>query len=517
MNNYDLIVIGGGINGAAIAREASLRGLQTILFEKKDFACGASSKSSKLVHGGLRYLEQFNFRLVRESLKERSVLLKTLPHQVKLLPFIYPVYEKHRHPLWMVRLGLHIYDFLSPGDFPKHSHLSSSNILSLFPELEPSELVGGCLYYDAQMLDNRIVMSNLNSAKALGCTTLNYTPVTNLYYENDKAAGVYYRTADAKPKLCKGKTIVNATGAWSDAILKMDSSSGQNQVKPTKGVHLVLPQIHPTHALLLRAPQDGRVFFLLPWEGFSLLGTTDTPYHDNPDEPKVLDEDIEYLLTAFHHYFPKSNVDRSSILSSFAGLRPLVRDDNKASSSISRSSSIFRASSGLITLLGGKYTTYRSTATEVVDLVVKDLNLPAQKSSGTDCIPFIDKHLLDKQSDNLVHHLITHYGENYKLILANIQKHPNEGTQICPFHPHVYAEIRYVIENEQAQTLEDWFERRTHIAYLPCKGIHCAESVAKKFAEILSWDVSYTNLQICEFKKNRYKTNQSPNSSLLCP
>lgn len=367
---YDLAIIGGGINGAGIARDASSRGLKVILLEKNTFASGASSKSSKLIHGGLRYLEQFDFRLVKESLAERSLLLKNAPGIVHKLPFVVPIYNDSPRPLWMIKLGLHLYDWMAPSDFPRHQNLSRDEIINLFPTLLEKTLRGGCLYYDAQMDDTMLVEANVEAASVAGTEIHEHAQVIGLEIDQGKIHGLRWRdTNSGQEHTIEAKAIVNATGAWSNQLLALDPSPSRIKVYPTKGVHIVVPSIHLTHALLLTAPTDGRVFFVIPWKGNTLIGTTDTPYLGNPDEVVVNDEDIHYLISSTAHYFPTMNLTKQSVLSAFAGLRPLVQENHQAASQISRDYVIHTSTAGLITLLGGKYTTYRLMSEAVVDEV----------------------------------------------------------------------------------------------------------------------------------------------------
>ncbi len=483
-HEYDLAIIGGGINGAAIARDATLRGLKVILLEKKDFACGASSKNSKLAHGGLRYLEHFQFSLVKESLRERSRLLKSAPNLVKKLPFIIPVYKKDQRPLWKIKLGLYLYDLLGSGDLEKHHNLSSDQILDLFPQLNKENLCGGCLYYDAIMQDNRLVIENVLAAEDHGATILNYTPVTDFILKDGKMAGVV--TPQGK---IHAKVVVNATGAWSNQILQQNGQPAL--LYPTKGIHLVLPRFHATHALLLFAPQDGRVFFLIPWNGYSLLGSTDTPYQGDPDHVSVDAQNIDYLLTALNHYFPRSSIIEKNIIASFAGLRPLVHRHHENPSKISRDHLIQRSPTGLISILGGKYTTYRQMAEELVDNVVQQLH--PQDNFGpceTAEKPLCALQLADAKikilaqnygvSEALVCRLVEQYGQRFQLILDIIKEDPAEAQPLCAYHPHVGAELLYSIRHEKVKTAEDWFERRTSIAYTECRGLLCAQVVLHK-------------------------------------
>jgi glycerol-3-phosphate dehydrogenase len=499
---YDLAIIGGGINGAAIARDAALRGLDVILFEKHDFAYGASSKSSKLAHGGLRYLEQFQFNLVRSSLKERALLLKNAPHQVKLIPFVFPVYAHHSHPLWMVRLGLKIYDYLTPPGNPSHFTLSRNDIAHLFPHMTQNQLKGGCLYFDAQMLDNRLVMSNLLSAQANGAHLHNYKEVVGLSKASGMIDGVILKDELAQTlQICKAKTVINVTGAWSNHFLKMEPSRASVEVYPTKGVHLVIPQVHPTHALALTAPQDQRIFFLIPWEGFSLLGTTDTPFQGPPEDVRVEKEDIDYLIKAFHVYFPGIELDERSIISSFAALRPLVNNHETTAYDMMRDHVLQQSPSGLITMLGGKFTTHRQMAEQAVNMALSSQG--QKKRCLTEDTPLFnanDLSWMTASEDQLVPlaskyritttqllHLIRNYGSHVWKIFSIIKDSPEEAKQICPHHPHLFAELTYAIHNEYVRTPTDWTDRRTTIRYI-CKGMKCIDAIQTKFNQLAKSD-----------------------------
>lgn len=472
-SNYDLLVLGGGINGAAIARDAALRGLDVLLVESCDFACGASSKSSKLVHGGLRYLESFDLSLVKESLEERATLLATAPYHVRLLPFLLPVYKGQRYPLWMIRLGLKLYDFLAPRGHASHRLLNRAEILEQFPELNAQDLVGGCLYYDAEMRDNRLVFENIRSAEKAGADVLNYTCAD---IKKNRSQNLFHVDLISDIRHLKNqvtaKAVVKALGAWT-----MDPSA---PLAPTKGVHLVLPLLHPTLAATLRAPQDERIFFILPWNGYTLLGTTETPFAGDPAQVSVDLEDVEYLLMAFKHYFPKVPLQQKDVIASFAGVRPLVKNFKG-----SRRHLLQVDSDGAITLVGGKFTTYRRMAEETVDLVVE--RLKTQKEGLLPCqtatIPLtteqasIESLQALAQALNLepemFEHIISNYGPGAIKILASIQQNPEWSKRICPLHPHPLAELIFAIQEEHVYTPEDWFQRRTSIAYTPCNGEAC--------------------------------------------
>lgn len=472
--SYDLVVIGGGINGAAIARDAALRKLKVVLLEKNDFAAGASSKTSKLAHGGVRYLEQLHFGLVKESLTERGLLLINAPHLVKPLPFIMPVYASDPHSLWKVHFGLYLYDFLAYSNgLPRHRKLSAKEVLSEIEGLKGDELHGGCSYYDAQMQDTRIVIENILSAEQAGAEVHNHTEVTGLIREDGKVRGVsFIDKQTGKQRLFRSEVVVNATGAWSDRIGEMEPDAFHCRSAPSKGVHLILPKMISDKALLLHAPQDGRVFFVLPWGENSLVGTTDTFYEGDPDKLSISVEDKTYLLDALNSYFPERQLTEASIISSFVGLRPLVASDKKSASDVTREHVIQTSEGGLITLLGGKFTTHRLVAEEVVDRVVD--RMPKNKKflpCSTRITPLpgaLGPYPLSEVRNilqgagiepRLVDHLVNTYGTTSLKILEIIRRDPSGSTLISKNHPHVFAEVTYGIENEHVKSLGDWLLR----------------------------------------------------------
>lgn len=496
---YDLAIIGGGINGAAIARDAALRGLRTILLEQFDFGCGASAKTSKLIHGGLRYLRNFEFGLVRSCVEERAILLKNAPHLVKPLPFLFPVYVGDPTPFWQLKCGLWIYDFMRPGDeVPGHQNLTPTVVHELFPTLKSDNMTGAGLYYDALMNDSRLVIENILSAEKAGAMVLNYTPVLELTRSpiSGKIDGVM-----TKGGKIAAITIVNATGAWSNHILELEPDLGKHavHVAPTKGVHLIVPFINREHALILTAPQDGRIFFIIPWNGYSLIGTTDTFYKGNPSDVKVEPEDITYLLTAANHYLSGQPLTEECVIASYAGLRPLVASKAATPSKASRDYVIHTSPGGLVTLLGGKYTTHRLIAEDVVDTVIKQQpKNPKLRPCRTKDLPLYGadnaqyaEALFKRQAPDLglpdeqIEHLIRQYGSGCIAILDIIRANPADAKQICPLHPHVFAEITYAVQVEKARTLEDWLYRRTAIGYTSCGGKGCCSAAAKKFADLL--------------------------------
>lgn len=375
--NYNLAVIGGGITGVAIAVDAALRGLSVLLLEKETLGHGTSSKTSKLAHGGLRYLENYEFRLVKEALRERNLLLKNAPHYVHPLRFIIPIYPHSPWSSLLLKAGLICYDFLAgKKDLPAHTSLHASDILSAIPGLNPEGLQKGFSYYDAQMDDWGLVQSLGTLAKSLGVTILEHTQAQLSYNEAHQVIGV---------NEFKTERVIQATGPWTHELLIQDNPQAPLSVFPSKGVHIVLPSLEISDALLLSTPQDNRVFFVIPWKGHTLVGTTDTAYTGNPDTVCITQEDRHYLLKAYNHYFPAHTQQESSILDSFVGLRPLFNFNQHGSSPSekSRDFRILESSSGLFTLVGGKFTTHRAMAEAAVDRVCEKLTHTPWKACQT--------------------------------------------------------------------------------------------------------------------------------------
>lgn len=371
---YNLAVIGGGVTGVAIAVDAVMRGLSVLLVEKNTLGHGTSSKTSKLAHGGLRYLEQLEFSLVHESLRERNLLLKNAPDFVHPLPFIVPIYKKGPWSPFKLSIGLSLYDFLAgKKEMPSHTNLTKDQILERIPGLKSESLQKGFQYYDAQMDDLGIVQSLGALAKSHGVTLLEHSEA-ELLYEKTKLVGITVRQ-NQTDTIYRADKVIQATGPWSNALLSTDNPQAQFTVTPSKGVHIVLPSIGIHEALLLSTPQDNRVFFVIPWKGQTLVGTTDTDYHGDPDTVSVTSEDSDYLLAAYNFYFPDKPQSQADILDSFVGLRPLFnfKQSAQSPSEKSRDFQVIESPSGLFTIIGGKFTTHRAMAEAAVDKICKRL------------------------------------------------------------------------------------------------------------------------------------------------
>lgn len=472
---YDLLIVGGGINGAAIANIAAGEGLKVALLEKGDFASGTSSKSTKLVHGGLRYLENFEFDLVRESLKERYIQLQNVPHLVKPLPFVVPVYKTDRRPLWMMKLGVFLYDVLSGRHrIGNHRSLNSDEVTQLIPGLKSDGLIGGVLYYDAQMDDARLCLENVLSAKAKGAEVANYVEVTGFIKEHGKVVGVQARDLlNSNNFQVKAKRVVCAVGPWARHFFDMDNPQTQERMRTTKGIHIVYRKKISDHAVLLQTLKDSRIFFIIPWLGHSLIGTTDTDYTGSPDAVEVNEEDINYLLTEARRVFPQQSFRIEDIVTTFAGLRPLVFQPGSPSK-ISRKHVFEETSSGVVFVMGGKYTTYRTIAWECVRRVAGSQGNGQGESYplyGSGAIPessvdLARKYDIDK---DIVEYLMGKYGTRYRDVLELTVKNPDLKKRICSCHLNIEAQVVYSVAAEMARTPDDIIWRRLGIAYVQCE------------------------------------------------
>lgn len=477
---FDLLVIGGGINGAAVAHIASHRGLSVALLEKGDFASGTSSKSTKLIHGGIRYLENLELDLVYESLHERKVQLQTAPHLVRPLGIIIPVYDGDKRPFWQMKVGVSLYDFLAgKAQIRKHRTLTAKDVLELAPYARKEGLCGGVLYYDAQMDDFRLCLENVLAAEQAGAEVANYVEVVSFIKENGKVVGV--RAVDLLGDLrfdVHARNVVCALGPWTNQLLKMDNPAAIKRVRMTKGVHIVYPGRLSEHGFLIPARNDDRVFFVLPWMGNSLIGTTDTTYTGPPDQPRVNQEDVDYLLSEAGRVFPEFNFDKSRIISVFAGLRPLIRRGGSPSK-VSRKHLIYRSGSGIRFVIGGKYTTYRKVAVDCVDQIKRDsyghkhfrlwgggVVSEAVETIAREC----------GFADDIVVHLKSKYGIHALDIMQLAQKDPGLRERVSENPPVIKAQIVYAKEIEMARTQEDVLSRLS-LNYFDNIALDCIKAI----------------------------------------
>lgn len=406
---FDLLVIGGGITGAGVARDAATRGLKVALVEKSDFASGTSSRSSKLIHGGLRYLENFEFGLVFEALSERALLLKQVPHMVKPLPFYLPVYEGDLHGKWIMGLGLWLYDVLALFRAPEfHQNLSKKRLLQIIPFLNPEGLKGGFKYYDASMWDDVLAIETLRSASRLGAAIANYceaiAPIKNAH---DQVRGYRVRDSESGQEIeVRARRVVVCGGPWTDILGMQAASDWKNWLTPSKGVHLIfdLNRIPVPGAMTMSHPEDGRIAFVIPrrdlGQGVVIVGTTDGPSPSDPGEAKIDSDDVTYILNLLNRYLPSLKLTQEDILSGYVGVRPLAaraahygkKNSESASEEaslrqVSREHFIGRGPGGTVFVAGGKYTTYRRMAEEIVDFTLNEWKKDPAAKKNEDQIP----------------------------------------------------------------------------------------------------------------------------------
>jgi glycerol-3-phosphate dehydrogenase len=475
---FDLLILGGGITGAGVALDAALRGWRVALVDKGDFASGTSSASSKLVHGGLRYLEYGGFHLVYEALHERGLLLRNAPHLVRPLRFVIPFYNHVRVPPWEWRAGLTLYDLLAGrANIRRSRRLDGARLRQEFPTLRAAGLCGGAEYHDAQMDDARLCLDVMHTAALQGACVANYVEATA--FERQSGTITAVRAVDhvgSREVAIRARQVLNATGPWVDTIRRLAGEAGEPHLQPTKGVHLITADRGFTSAFLLLHPADGRVFFVIPWLGKTLVGTTDTVATEGPDDLTVRREELDYLLEGYNHYL-RPPLGPDDVLSSFAGLRPLVRSRPGEPSSLSREFRLFRSPSGLLTVAGGKFTTYRRMAEVITDSVAGHLG--RRRSGRTSSFPLDGaphasweafrvaeaaalgrRHALTPQATR---HLVERYGRRAADVAAYLEKDPRLGEPVVAGEPDLRAEFAYQVDHEMALRPADHWLRRTRL------------------------------------------------------
>ena len=493
---WDIVVIGGGATGLGIAVDAAKRGYKVLLLEKNDFAKGTSSRSTKLVHGGVRYLAQGNIKLVFEALRERGFLLKNAPHLTRIQEFVIPTYSFWQK--WYYGIGLWMYDLLSNKlSLGRPAILSKKSTLSMMPSILQKKLRGGIAYKDGQFDDSRLAISMALTAHDHGATLLNYCGVVGLIKKDDKVAGVVAADDTTEEKFeIHAKSVINATGVFVDQVLAMDDPSSPHMVMPSQGVHLVVDKkfFPGSSALMIPKTSDGRVLFALPWHKQVVIGTTDTALNLISEEPIALEEEIEFILSNFNQY-NELKISRSDILSVFAGLRPLVKTSNTGSTALaSRDHTIIVSKSNLITITGGKWTTYRKMAKDAVDNAAFVAKLPLMKCST--------RHLrLHGYAENIHYgEILSVYGTDVLQIneLINIESHL--GDPIHPNFPYLKAEIVWAVRNEMAINVEDFLARRTRMLFLNAlAAIDSVGVVAEIMASEMQRDLKWQHEQIADF------------------
>jgi glycerol-3-phosphate dehydrogenase len=531
---YDLLVIGGGIVGAGAARDAAMRGLKVALVEQDDLAFGTSSRSSKLVHGGLRYLEQGEFSLVFEAVSERRVLMQIAPHLVTPLGFLFPVYKGSRRGVFTVNVGMWLYDGLSLFRSPRmHRNLSTRQAVAEEPALKAQDLKGAPLYYDCQTDDARLTLENAIDARARGADVFTHTRVVALLKDAQgriRGARVQDRLGGTEREV-EARAVLNATGPWTDGIRAL-AGGHKPLLRPTKGVHIVVDRarLPVTNAVVCFHPTDGRVLFAIPWGDRTYLGTTDTDWAGDPAAVAADAADVDYLIDAGNSYFPSAALTRDDVIATWAGLRPLISGEGSASS-VSREHEILVDPDGLITIAGGKLTTYRKMAKELVDAGVALIRIVA----GPDFSPG-DAHTAreplpggrdwpegeDDESqvaarvkdaggaaiDDASALLFARtYGTVGVAVAAHMASDPSAAEPLVPGRPERMAQVDHAVDNELALTLCDVMVRRTQLHFRDNdQGLGAAEAIAARMAGRLGWSDERRTAELANYRAEVART-----------
>jgi glycerol-3-phosphate dehydrogenase len=456
---FDLLIIGGGIFGAGIARDAALRGLRVGLVEQGDFASGTSSQSSKLIHGGFRYLEQYDFALVTEALRERHILRTVAPHLVHPLPLILPVYAGDPRPLWKLRVGMKLYDLLALYRNVESSRgLSAAQVLEREPMLRPDRLEGGVRFFDAHEDDARLCLDTILHSGQLGAACANYCRAVGFARKGGRITAVTVEDRLSGDRFdVQAKVFVNAAGPWIETVQKMAGISGGPRLRlsPTKGVHLVLPAMVREHGVFFQSRIDGRMMFLLPWYDASLLGTTDTDFTADPASARAESADVEYLLNEANTLLSGAHLKPEDVITTFAGVRPLLSAESKDPSARTREHRIELLGENLLSIGGGKYTTFRAIAEQAVNRACRILGISPACRTATEPVP------------NL--------------------RPPASGEIICENPKVAASDVEHAVREESAMSVPDVMRRRTPLALTRRGNPETAAIVARLMAPVAGW------------------------------
>lgn len=500
----DLVVIGGGINGAGIAREAAMRGLSVLLLEKGDFCSGTSAWSSRLIHGGLRYLEYFELPLVYESLNERRILQRIAGHLVRPIRISIPIYAGARRGRGLIRLGLTAYDLLSFRKvLPNHDMLNRDETLAEESGLNPDGLRGMGRYFDAQVsFAERLVLENVLDAEGHGATVANYSPVTGILDGGGQVRGVAYRDGpDGPERRLEARAVVNAAGPWVDAVLATAAQPANDLIGGTKGSHIVVSRFDgcPADAIYVEAKSDGRPFFIIPWNGLVLIGTTDIRYDGSLDSVRASAKEVDYLLEECNRVFPGARLAPDDVHYAYAGVRPLPRRESGPESAITRRHIIHNhrdSVSGLYSIIGGKLTTYRNLAKQTVDSVVRDLGIDVPPSRS-DEFPLPGMHSLEDAeaalkargwlSDDGVQRVLGIYGGRALDIVADVDADRLPAGALDDAGRVLAAEAGFALRSERAVTLADLVHRRLMLGFDADQGRPLYGALADEAARVEQW------------------------------
>jgi glycerol-3-phosphate dehydrogenase len=498
---WDVVVIGGGATGLGIAVDAQTRGYQTVLLEQYDFAKATSSRSTKLVHGGVRYLKQGNVSLVVEALRERGLLCRNAPHLVRDLAFVVPRYRWWEGPFYGV--GLKLYDRLAGKlNLSPSRLLDRQQTIRRIPNVEQENLMGGAVYYDAQFDDARLALALAQTAADHGAAVLNYMRVTELLKSEGAVCGVRVTDAETgRVSEVRARVVINATGIFADTVRKMDDPSAEIMLAPSQGVHLVLDRsFQPSDtAIMVPKTDDGRVLFVIPWHGRVLVGTTDTAMEKPEVEPRALPEEIEFILRNAARYL-SHDPTATDVLSVFAGQRPLVQDDAlRQTKSLSREHSVIVSDSGLVTIIGGKWTTYRKMAQDTVDDAAPVGGL-AERPCVTENLRLRGWIMRNDPALPREGH-IQMYGADAPALLAFVNQDSRRAAPLHPRLPYLCGQVLWAVRHEMARTVEDVLSRRTRSLLLDARAsIEAAPLVAELMAPELGRDAAWAQSQVEEFR-----------------
>ncbi len=527
---FDLLVVGGGITGVATAHDAACRGLSVALAEAGDFARGTSSRSSRLIHGGLRYLETLDLGLVSEALAERGRLLRLAPHLVHPLAFLFPVYRDDEVGPLKLWAGMWLYDVLALfRNIELHRMLGRGATLRQEPELRRDGLRAGALYYDAQVDDARLTLAVARAAHEAGARTVSHAEVVEFLRDvSGTIAGARLRDGrSGEEKEVRARAVLSAAGPWTDQVRRLADPGVSPRLRPTKGVHIVLPRarVRNREAIIFRSALDGRVMFVLPWGDLAYVGTTDTDLGSVPDEPRASPEDIAYLLQSANALLPDVRLSTEDVVSTWAGVRPLLAPEGEvglSESQTSREHDVWRDPSGLVCIAGGKLTTYRVMAKDAADYVAGLLrrehgiesgqcfteHLPLPGAPEEDWEPFRSRVRARAKKLRLstatADHLARAYGTGALDLLGAIEREPALGEPILPSLRYVRAEIPYAVREEMPLSLEDLLQRRLHLFYeAPDGGLGAAPEIAARMAAApgIGWDAEEVSAQLERYRQ----------------
>jgi glycerol-3-phosphate dehydrogenase len=532
----DVLVVGGGITGAGIARDAARRGLSVALVEMNDLAYGTSSRSSKLIHGGLRYLEHYEFSLVFESVSERRILQDIAPHLVSPLGFLFPVYKRAKRQLWLINAGMWLYDGLSLFRSPKiHKNLKPREIAEIEPALDQTGLKGAPLYYDCATDDARLTLETALDAVNCGAVVCSWAKVTSfLKTQNGRVRGAVVKDElSGELKEIEARAVINATGPWTDQTIAMSRPLSTGSIlRPTKGIHIVVDQkkLPLSNAVVCFHPTDSRVLFAIPWGDRTYLGTTDTDFSGDPGAVAATRDDVDYLIDASNSHFPRNKLTRDDVISTWAGVRPLMAPEGEGAegmreSSVSREHQILIGQEGLITIAGGKLTTYRRMAAEVVDTAARLLELErgaidlAAPHTGKEPLPGavgwpedddhkkvaedVEKAGHPRVPEDVARHLADTYGMRALDLARTIARGDARlAERLSSGRPEVLAQVDWAVQSELAATVCDVMMRRTQLFYRAFdQGLEAAVRVADRMAELLDWDQATRDRELARYRE----------------